>query len=416
LKFLKIKKLKTLDSKAIQEFKNNSNKIFFYGLCKFTEYSTAGANFINLKIDGIFDSNINTPRLDKNLFPIKIQDELSEISLDSVFIITCSHFFSVERYLNLKGFYNIYDSCELVNLHLENSNLSGVEKIMVSRAFKSLSEKKNHITKQFTNLTIPSLDLILTEKCTLNCADCANLMPYFKSPKDSDLDIMLSSLNKLTENIDKLTELRILGGEPFIFKKIDLVINQALLSNKIEQLIIYTNGTILPKEHILECLQNPRVMLEITNYGKLSRNFQRLLDACESRGIYFTVRELGESWDDSANIDRPSRSAQEDQFIFEECCAKYLYTLMHGKLYRCPFSASLDAIKSVNLKSDNSLTIHGNIEFTRSELQKFVYKTSFFDSCKFCQGRSKVLSRVQPARQANFTREPFQRFPIIQIA
>ncbi len=276
----------------------------------------------------------------------------------------------------------------------------------VERAHSALLEKRNHVNKQFTNFVIPSLDLILTEKCTLKCADCSNLMPYFKRPVDSDLNQMLMNLNLILDNIDLLTELRILGGEPFIFRKINEILKFASSQKKIPNIVVYTNGTIVPRPETIENLVNDKIILEITNYGKLSRNFDKLIQTCKENNINYLIRELPETWDDSANIIEPKRSLKEDIAIFEECCAKYLFTLMHGKLYRCPFSASLDAIKKVNLLPNNSITIDNTL--TKEKLQKYIYGKNFIDSCRYCLGRSKLLSRVRPARQSKVIREPFK--------
>ena len=47
-------------------------------------------------------------------------------------------------------------------------------------------------------------------------------------------------------------------------------------------------------------------------------------------------------------------------------------------------------------------------DLSKEELEKFIYGTAFVDSCRFCQGRSKILSRVKPARQSKIIREPYK--------
>lgn len=398
--------MKSLNSQSLEIIKNK--KIFFYGLSELAVYAGKGAEHNNLKIEGVFDTTVNNENIkSKKNFGLKpiSQENLSNIEKDTAFFITCSHYFSVERHLNSLGFYNVFDSCFLIKEHLDKSDLNKDEYRAVNRAYNALSVKKNYIKKQFDQFVIPSLDLILTEKCSLKCVDCANLMPYFKTPKDSDLSQMLSNLEIILKKVDLITELRILGGEPFLFRKINEVLEFSLPQKKIPNIVIYTNGTIVPRAETLEYLINEKIALEITDYGKLSRNFDRLIKTCDEKKINYIIRDLGESWDDSANIIKPSRSTEQNQKIFEECCAKYLFTLMHGKIYRCPFSASVDALKKIELQDNNSQTIYNDL--TKEELEKFVYGTTFVDACKFCQGRSKILSRVEPARQSKIIREPY---------
>ncbi len=399
--------MKILNLESLEIIKDK--KIFFYGLCDFTHYANEGAKIKKLKISGVFDTMIvekNHKNNESHSLNVKIQNELENIEKDTVFIVTCSHFYSVENHLNSKGFYNIYDSCLLIKNYLEHDKLNKVKKKEVERVHSALLEKRNHITKQFDKFVIPSIDLILTEKCTLNCADCANLMPYFNSPKDSSLDQMMTSLAVLIDKIDVLTELRVLGGEPFIFKKISEVLKYAIVEKKIKHVVIYTNGTIVPRLETLEVLKNNKIILEITNYKKLSRNFEKLIETCNKMGINYLIREIDGDWDDSANIIEPTRTLEENKKIFDECCAKYLYTLMHGKLYRCPFSASLDAIKKIPLEKNNSQEI--NEKTSKKDIQDYVYGSKYPDACKYCQGRSKLLSRVKPARQSKTVREPFK--------
>jgi organic radical activating enzyme len=399
--------MKILASENIKSIEDK--KIFFYGSCKFTKHAKEGAKLNNLKVDGVFDTTINKTNLgDQENFGVQVfpQESLKNLEKDTVFMVTCSHYNSVERHLNSFGFFNVYDSCLLIKNHLNESDLNDAERKAITRAHSALLEKRNHAKKQFNTFVIPSLDLILTEKCTLKCSDCANLMPYFSSPKDSVLEQMLMNLEIILDKVDKITELRILGGEPFIFRKINEILNFSVLQKKITHIVIYTNGTIVPRAETLEHLKNDKIILEITDYGKLSRNFERLINSCEEKKINYLIRKLPESWDDSGNIIRPSRSHEEDQMIFEECCAKYLYTLMHGKLYRCPFSASLDAIKKINLLPNNFQVIDQNT--TKEKLQDFIYGLSYVDSCRYCKGRSKLFSRVKPARQSQKIREPFE--------
>ena len=45
-------------------------------------------------------------------------------------------------------------------------------------------------------LFIQSLDLVLTEKCSLKCKDCSNLMQFYAKPVDEDFNQLVESLDK----------------------------------------------------------------------------------------------------------------------------------------------------------------------------------------------------------------------------
>ena len=43
-------------------------------------------------------------------------------------------------------------------------------------------------------LRVKHLDLVLTEKCSLKCKDCSNLMQYYSRQKDSEIHLLFKSV------------------------------------------------------------------------------------------------------------------------------------------------------------------------------------------------------------------------------
>ena len=62
-----------------------------------------------------------------------------------------------------------------------------------------------------------SLDLVITTKCSMKCESCCNLMQYFVAPKNTD-DQILKAVSTLEENVDLISEFRVIGGEPLVNK------------------------------------------------------------------------------------------------------------------------------------------------------------------------------------------------------
>ena len=46
-----------------------------------------------------------------------------------------------------------------------------------------------------TILNVDSIDLMLTEKCSLKCKDCSNLMQLYAKPIDQDFEMVISSID-----------------------------------------------------------------------------------------------------------------------------------------------------------------------------------------------------------------------------
>ena len=399
---------------SIKELRRKGiERIYFYGKSEIAKHCITSALSLGLKIDGLFDTTIKLST-DKTFHGVKVlgQDQLLRVAPGAAFIITCSHFIDVSRHLANHGASNVFDCDYLLDHCRSLSNISETTQIKIERALHALREKSIRARNKsdVSNVIIPSIDLILTEKCTLKCADCANLMPYFNKPRDSDFEVLTNSLARISALADQILELRILGGEPFIYKHIVEILEFSLRITNVKKIVVYTNATILPSSKCYELLAHSKVFVEVTNYLSASKKLDELISAFEEKGVSHMVKELPESWDDSSNIIDPDRSPEEVQSLFDSCCAKYLFTLMHGKLYRCPFSASLNAlnIHDINTEGD-SLNIYGSDEITREQLFDYVYNPAYTPSCNYCQGRSKVLSRVSPARQMKEKRKPFEK-------
>jgi len=423
--------LKT-NKKNIKTMLEDDGAIYFYGICEIAEFSLIGMNLLGAKINGIFDSSIelsNNKTYNSNIaltnnkkfkdIPILGTSELSHIDKSSHIIITCSHFIIIERYLNTLGFQNVYDHCFLIERvinekilkgNYNEKNKQGNFRIDAKRFLAQSQEKVKHATRQFDGkIVITSIDVIVTEKCSLACADCANLMPYFKEPKNVDFEVICSSLEKISSVCDSILELRILGGEPFIVKDIDRIINYCTGKIKVaDRVVIYSNATILPRPNAIKAMKHKNVFVEITDYGKLSRALDKTKALYDQEGILYQVEQLPDSWDDSADIIQPHRSIEENQYIFDSCCAKYLYTLMHGKLYRCPFSASLNYIDPNLGNAHDYVDCMLDDESLKMRLESFIYSPRYVPSCAFCKGRSTQLGRTKAARQVKKKRVPFE--------
>ena len=93
-----------------------------------------------------------------------------------------------------------------------------------------------------------SLDVMITTKCSLKCANCCNLMQYYKDAKNTSLEKINSALDVLHKNVDYISEFRVIGGEPLMNKDWANVVNSISVKNSDAKIFIYTNGTITPKE------------------------------------------------------------------------------------------------------------------------------------------------------------------------
>ena len=195
----------------------------------------------------------------------------------------------------------------------------------------------------------------------------------------------MDALEILSKNVDDISEFRIIGGEPLMNRNWSKIVNGIIHNNPKRKIYIYTNGTVAPKDEQLKSFDSSDVNFIITDYGKLSRNADRLTERLNNHGITY-VRTPAENWLDCGTIKQHKRSVSELKEVFKQCCVKYLYTLLNGKLYRCPFianAANLNAIPDnpadyVNLFSDKDID---------KQIKRLVKGAKFFPGCDFCVGR-----------------------------
>lgn len=253
-------------------------------------------------------------------------------------------------------------------------------------------------------LFLRSVDIIITERCSLKCRDCSNLMQYYKEPKDCDIDEIMQSIDAFCALVDEVNEFRVIGGEPFMNREIHLTIKKLIDEPKVRKIVIYTNGTIIPKEDHIEYLKNNKVLLIITDYGMLSKKLNILTQLLQQNNIAFYLLRV-QGWADCAKIMRHYRNTEQQKEIFTSCCAKNTVTLSKGKLYRCPFAANAARLMAVPDYKNDYINIlqeqqEGiDINEMKNRIRAFLLEKDFLETCDFCNGRPFEAPEIPPAIQ-----------------
>ena len=244
------------------------------------------------------------------------------------------------------------------------------------------------------------IDLQITEKCTMKCKDCSNLMQYYDKPVHIGIKEIVESFTKLSKCVDVFKEVRVLGGEPFFNKDLYKIVNFLTGLKNVEKVAIITNATIVPKDHVLHELQHDKVFLDITNYGDLSKNHEKLISILKDKEIKYITHKPQE-WTDSGRIVKNNLNNNQLAQAFSKCCVNDVVTLLHGKLYHCPFSANAYNLNAILNKKSDSINIseYNNINKLRIDLKNFYFGRPFLEACKYCLGRDFSQSYIKPAIQ-----------------
>jgi glycosyltransferase involved in cell wall biosynthesis len=233
-----------------------------------------------------------------------------------------------------------------------------------------------------------SLDIMITERCSLKCRDCSNLMQYFQQPRDINIFEVISDLHSLLLNVDEIMEARILGGDAFMHPEWEKIVQYATSQAKIKRVVVYTNGTIMPKN--IDALIHRKVVVVISNYGPLSKKIEQLIYNFKYRKIWHKVVNV-DTWIDCANIRKNNRSAEENNKLFKNCVATNLVTMTDGKLFRCPFAASAYRLGLEEAGLD-IVTVPGGT------IREYIHSKKSMNACDYCDSR--ILGKnIQPAIQ-----------------
>lgn len=266
--------------------------------------------------------------------------------------------------------------------------------------------------KDKASLKVKSLDIVVTEKCSLKCQDCSNLMQYYEKPVDNELDLMLASLQKFMTNVDELHEARVIGGEPFMYKKLPLLMKQLTSYESCKNITIFTNGTIVPKGEMLESIKNDKVSLIISDYGSLSKNTSKLKAVLDENGIPYIAYEV-DFWQDCAKVYYRERTHEELKKVFGDCCVNDSLTLLHGKLYACPFSAHVTNLKAIppEYYDDDVDLIDLSNDELKTKIRAMHSADRYLNACSYCAGRDYSVGRIEAALQTKAPL-PIKTYPI----
>ena len=301
------------------------------------------------------------------------------------FIIATQQIIDVVDQLSSLGYDEFYSALEILeNYDVRKHQYRISQEYMEKRI---IVYKKSHAAYFDEEKTyMRSLDVMVTTKCSLKCESCSNLMQYYVDPKNVGNEQILSALDVINKNVDDIAEFRVIGGEPLVNKEWADIVNGIVEKNPESQVFIYTNATIAPKEEQLETFHGKKVNFIVTTYGKLSRNLDKLTERLTNHGIAFAAKPA-ENWLDCSSIKHHKRTASENEEVFKQCCVKYVYTLLHGKLYRCPFIANADNLKAIPDNPANYVDLFSKTHSIKQQVQRMVKVRKFFPACDFCDGR-----------------------------
>lgn len=181
------------------------------------------------------------------------------------------------------------------------------------------------------------LDFVITTKCSLKCKHCSNLMQFYGNDtilaENYDTEELCSDISKLLNLADRIWQLVVVGGEPFMHKEFSKILNHLLANKNIKLINIVTNGTIVPNDELLTILKNPKIQVTVSDYGNVAKNKDKVIEKLQEYKIRYKVLEAM-VWVDRGEIKHRRYTLTKMEEMFQICISKCT-TLMNGKIYNC---------------------------------------------------------------------------------
>ena len=262
---------------------------------------------------------------------------------------------------------------------------------------------------QEEEFVLPYLPVYLTTACSLNCEKCNNLMPYFHGrASDFSWQKTRESLQRILNSVKELIFCELVGGEPFLCQNMSEILDYVGSQEKIRQIVIVTNGTVIPKEDILEKLKVYHVLVRVSDYGLFGK-MSAFVAALDAYGINVRIQQ-DMKWNDPGGIERRGRSRAElkRQYNMCEFSLKCKY-LCEDRLFSCARAASMYHLQRFESEKDilylsEEVGAQGIIEF---------YLRDEGDICDYCDLCTPAGREIPAAVQVGSSVEAHSNYTVI---
>ena len=199
------------------------------------------------------------------------------------------------------------------------------------------------------------------------------------------------------------------GGEPFLNSEFDEILEYVMSKEKIRQIIIVTNGTVIPSDSTIRKLRECNAIVRVSDYGLFDKMSQ-FVTKLDKAGVNVRIQQ-DMKWNDPGDTVKRGKSEEEIYRQYNRCefSMKCKY-LCENQLFTCARAASLYRLGITDAVGD---VLEITERTTKQDLLEF-YLHSYGEVCDFCDLWSDYGGEVIPAAVQMGGREmPHSRYTII---
>lgn len=251
-------------------------------------------------------------------------------------------------------------------------------------------------------IVIPSVEYVITTRCTLRCRDCANYIPPIPAEKQYtvSLEDFETDLNHLLAGAGKINLLTMMGGEPLLHRELPALMEAACRRKQIDHVLIITNGTLMISEPLLAVLGKYKKKCSVTVSNYLGNpQLKRILKSADIKKL---LVENGIScrmsddlkWRTIKPFHDYRRSDEENEEYFGRCHL-FCSSILNRKLYVCPRAGVFDYLNFYSGAPADFIDLSRPCQ--TGTLVDF-YKNSRWTACNYCalfDHREVVMPAIQ---------------------
>ena len=258
----------------------------------------------------------------------------------------------------------------------------------------------------FGKIDLPYLQIVVTTKCSLQCRDCHDLMPQIpnESHYNGILENIITDLNIILNNVSSIASIRILGGEPLLFKDLPKLLNFIKNQNKIKSFDIISNATIKFNSDLIKELKNCfKVRVFIDDYTQYTnkatkQKLNTIIGELNQNKIKCFVLNSGsaDSWFETGKVFKRNRKRTDIINNFLTCgmyCVSYIGSQndKSGSIFICPRASSMSKIFGIEKFNGDYIALD-----SKTLNQDFInfYTKDFFECCDYCHDMDKPKKMI----------------------
>lgn len=258
---------------------------------------------------------------------------------------------------------------------------------------------------------VPTIQISLTERCTLKCRKCAHACFAVdnRTVEDMPLEMVFQSADAFFSKADFVRDFVLIGGEPLLYQRLPEAISYIgeRYRKQIGKLYITTNGTVLPNEDVLKMCKKYDLIVNISNYSAelphLKDHYKRLTGLLERNGVECLLGKEDRIWMDYGFDFVDRRGTPEELIQVFDACKTPCREVRGNRLYYCVMARSVSENLGFHVGQDDYLDLtaltgeNGKkvlTEFTLGYSQK-----GYLDMCNHCNGAEAQNYPIPAAEQ-----------------